>query len=219
MRALETEVSRLREAFTNEIADANLQIQQQKEVIHTARDENEILKEILIANGIQFEPELERRRAERASLGGYQSSPVAGSSNGSNTAGFSNSVTNQNTTPGTSISTGMSPRATGIDHPDVSPAMSFPSQQQVYHSGGGEQPMGFDKSACHPTDTPAPALAKGVFETDPQLQIDFILTYVISILPKGESIEEKNIHFTNNPRSTDWKDHVANTQTIFVDGR
>ncbi|KAJ5081254.1 hypothetical protein N7456_013492 [Penicillium angulare] len=187
MRALETEVSRLREAYTNEISDANVTIQQQKEVLHTMRDENEILKEILIANGIQFEPELERRRAERAAAGGYQSSPVAGSSNGSHTAAFSNSISNtishQNTTPGTSISTGMSPRATGgIDHPDVSPAMAFAPQQQVYHSGPGEQSVSFDRSACQAVDPVVPAAIKGaamkggVFETDPQLQIDFILT-------------------------------------------
>ncbi|KAJ6014248.1 hypothetical protein N7540_008839 [Penicillium herquei] len=177
MKALETEVSRLREAYSNEISDANTTVQQQKEFLHNLRDENEILKEILLANGIQFEPELERRRAERASVGGYQSSPVAGSSNGSNTAGFTNSITQQNVTPGTSISTGLSPRATGgVDHPEVSPAMAFAPPQHVYHSGPGEQLVGFDQSACHTMDPPVPPMAKGVFESDPQLQIDFILT-------------------------------------------
>ncbi|KAJ5630217.1 uncharacterized protein N7484_010317 [Penicillium longicatenatum] len=177
MRALETEVSRLREAYTNEISEANVTIQQQKEVINVAQHENEILKEILLANGIQFESELERRRAERASVGGYQSSPVAGSSNGSQTAGFTNSMTQHNTTPGTSISTGLSPRANGgVEHPEVSPPMAFAPQQQVYHAGPAEQMGALDRSACHVTDAPVPAMLKGVFESDPQLQIDFILT-------------------------------------------
>jgi hypothetical protein len=186
MRALETEVSRLREAYTNEISEANVTIQQQKEVINVAQHENEILKEILLANGIQFESELERRRAERASVGGYQSSPVAGSSNGSQTAGFTNSMTQHNTTPGTSISTGLSPRANGgVERPEVSPPMAFAPQQQVYHAGPAEQMGALDRSACHVTDAPVPAMLKGVFESDPQLQIDFILTYVIlPILPE-----------------------------------
>ncbi|KAJ5801858.1 uncharacterized protein N7503_004308 [Penicillium pulvis] len=177
MRALETEVSRLREAYTNEISDANVTIQQQKEMINVAQHENEILKEILLANGIQFEPELERRRAERASVGGYQSSPVAGSSIGSQTAGFTNSMTQHNTTPGTSISTDLSPRANGsVEHPEVSPPMAFAPQQQVYHAGPAEQMSALDRSACHAPDAPVPAMLKGVFESDPQLQIDFILT-------------------------------------------
>ncbi|KAJ5917135.1 hypothetical protein N7466_010689 [Penicillium verhagenii] len=183
MRALETEVSRLREAYTNEISDANVTIRQQKEVINIAQHENEILKEMLLANGIQFEPELERRRAERASAGGYQVSPIAGSSIGSQTAAFTNSLTQHNTTPGTSISTGLSPRANGgVDHPDVSPPMAFTPQQQVYHAAPAEQMGALDRSAScgHMIDTTVPAtpMLKGVFESDPQLQIDFILTYV-----------------------------------------
>ncbi|KAJ5765899.1 hypothetical protein N7520_005458 [Penicillium odoratum] len=178
MRALETEVSRLREAYTTEISDANTTIQQQKEAINIARHENEILKEILLANGIQFEPELERRRTERASVGGYQSSPVAGSSNGSNAAVFTNSMTQQNTTPGTSISTAFSPRANaGLEHPEVSPPMAFAPQQQVYHGGPAEQMGALDRSACHVAEPTVPPMLKGVFENDPQLQIDFILTY------------------------------------------
>ena len=189
MRALETEVSRLREAYTNEISDANVTIQQQKEMLHMVRDENEILKEILLAHGVQYEPELERRRAERPPVTGYNSSPVAASSSGSQTAAFTNSTVNQNTTPATSISTGLSPRANGgVEHPDISPAMAFVPQQQVYHNGPCEQFGAMDRSTCQVTDTPVssmmktslPAAAmKGIFESDPQLQIDFILTYVI----------------------------------------
>lgn len=187
MRSLETEVSRLREAYTSEISDANVRIQQHKEALHSVRTENDILKEILTAHGIHYEPELEQRRAERPH--GFQTSPVAASSTGSQTAGFANSTSNQNTTPATSISTGLSPRAGGtIDHPDVSPPMAFAPQQQVYHAGPSDNMGAMDRSACQVADSPVPALG-GVFETDPQLQVDFILTYATSL-----------IHSTRTPR-------------------
>ncbi|KAJ5875359.1 uncharacterized protein N7473_012706 [Penicillium subrubescens] len=174
MRALETEVSRLREAYTTEISDANVALQQHKEMLHTVRNENEILKEILATHGINYAPELEQRMAERGPLAGFQSSPVAPSSTGSNTAAFTNATSNQNVTPATSISTGLSPQVTGgVDHPDISP-MGFVPQQQVYHASPSEN-MAMDRSACQVVDTPVPAL-RGVFESDPQLQIDFILT-------------------------------------------
>lgn len=179
MRSLETEVSRLREAYTNEISDANVTIQQQKEMLQSTRDENEILKEILVAHGIQYEPELERRRAEYPPVAGFQSSPVAASSTGSQTAGFTHSASNHNTTPATTISTGMSPRANGsVEHPEVSPPMAFAPQQQVYQTSSCDNVGSMDRSACQTGVSPVSTMG-GVFETDPQLQIDFILTYVI----------------------------------------
>lgn len=175
MRSLETEVSRLREAYTTEISDANVTIQQHKEMLHVVRSENEILKEILAAHGINYAPELEQRMAERGPLAGFQSSPVAASSAGSNTAPYTNATSNQNVTPATSISTGLSPQATGgVEHPDISPPMGFVPQQQVYHASPSEN-LGMDRSACQIVDAPVPAM-RGVFESDPQLQIDFILT-------------------------------------------
>jgi hypothetical protein len=183
MRALETEVSRLREAYTNEISDANVALQQHKEMLHTVRNENEVLKEILAAHGINYAPELEQRMAERGSLAGFQSSPIAASSTVSNTAAFTNATSNHNITPATSISTGLSPQATGgVDHPDVSPPTGFVPQQQVYHASPSEN-MAMDRSACQVVDTPVPTM-RGVFESDPQLQIDFILTYAVSQISK-----------------------------------
>ncbi|KAJ5999830.1 hypothetical protein N7481_000239 [Penicillium waksmanii] len=178
MRALETEVSRLREAYTSEISDANVQLQQHKEVLHSVRTENDILKEILIAHGIHYEPELEQRRAERPPVP-FQSSPVAASSAGSQSAGLANSISHQHTTPATSISPGLSPTAGsgsggGLEHPDISPAMAFVPPQQVYHAGTGDSMGAMDRSACQAAP-PVPAMS-GAFESDPQLQIDFILT-------------------------------------------
>lgn len=173
MRSLETEVSRLREAYTHEISDANVTIQKQKEMLLSVHDENEILKQILVAHGVQYGEELEKRRSERPPVG-YQSSPVAASSTGSHTAGFAKSASQQNTTPGTSISTGMSPKMTAVDHPEVTPAAGF-APQQVYHSIPVDHIGSLDRSACQMAGSPVSAL-RGVFETDPQLQVDFILT-------------------------------------------
>jgi hypothetical protein len=190
MRALETEVSRLREAYTSEISDANVQLQQHKEVLQSVRTENEILKEILIAHGIHYEPELEQRRAERPPVP-FQSSPVAASSAGSQSAGLATSISNHHTTPATSISPSLSPTAGsgvvgGLEHPDISPPMAFAPPQQVYHAGPGDSMGAMDRSACQAAP-PVPAMG-GVFESDPQLQIDFILTYATSFLPRSPSV-------------------------------
>jgi hypothetical protein len=185
MRNLETEVLRLKEAYTTEIAEANANAQQQREIIHAIRDENEILREILAAHGIQYEADLERRRAERPPMVGYQSSPVGGSStaSASQIAGFTHSASNHNTTPATTISSsGMSPLHNTADHShsEVSPPIGYAPQQQVYQTSPGVQPMGMDRSSCAPVDSvqPMPRIS-GVFESDPQLQVDFILTYVL----------------------------------------
>lgn len=176
MRSLETEVSRLREAYTHEISDANVTIQKQKEMLQSVHIENEILKEILVAHGIQYGDELEKRRSERPV--GYQTSPLAASSTGSQTAGFAKSASQQNTTPGTSISTGMSPKMTAVDRPEVTPPVGF--VPQVYHSSAADPIGSLDRSAYQGGGSPVSAM-RGVFETDPQLQVDFILTYVITL--------------------------------------
>ena len=178
MRSLETEVSRLREAYTNEISDANNTIQQQKELIQSVRDENELLKEILVAHGVKYEGELEQRRAERP-RGGFRSSPVDGSTTGSYSAQLTSGTSIHHATPPTTIS-GMSPRMhAGFDASEVSPPLSFAPPQQVYGHGAGEQLSNLDLSTSHIVDAPVPAIMKGVFENEPQLQVDFILKCVI----------------------------------------
>jgi hypothetical protein len=179
MRSLETEVSRLREAYTTEIAEANASVRQHKEMMHAIRDENDILREILVANGIQYEADLERRRAERPPMA-FHSSPITvnGSSTASQTAPLTHSGSIYNTTPATTISPGMSPLGHGMDHSDISPSIGYVPQQQVYQTGAGEHPMSMDHSSCAPVDAvqAMPTVRGGVFETDPQLQVDFILT-------------------------------------------
>lgn len=208
MRSLETEVSRLREAYTNEISDANNTIQQQKELIQSVRDENEILKEILSAHGVKYEAEVEQRRAERPHAG-FRSSPVDGSTNGSHSIQLTNGTSVHHATPPTTIS-GMSPRMhAGLEPSEVSPPLSFAPPRQVYGNGGAEQLSALDLSASHIVDRPVPAMVKGVFENEPQLQIDFILKCVnlppLPFKPRTNS-------------DTDWKVLVASIPISSAEG-
>lgn len=176
MRALETEVSRLREAYTQEISSANVTMQQQRQVIHSVTEENDILKEILSAHGIPYEAELERRRAQRPAPGYHQSSPFSGSVGGSTVPTVPASNGNPYTTPPTTVSSNLSPR-NGPEHAvDISPRSGSVSHSHHMvlqcESSFLDGSRGIGSAGMN---EPVQAL-EGVFEKDPQLQIDFILT-------------------------------------------
>ncbi|KAE8394806.1 hypothetical protein BDV23DRAFT_126017 [Aspergillus alliaceus] len=184
MRALETEVSRLREAYTQEISAANLTVHQHREMVRSLSNENNILKEILAANGINYEAEVERRRAERTSPtnGTYQPSPFASSSIGSQPAAVAPSAPSAPsaqqayTTPPTTVSapsSSLSPIANGIEHIDVSPTQELTPQNQNYSAAPCDALATLDRIAPASRQPLQPA---GIFENDPQLQVDFILT-------------------------------------------
>jgi hypothetical protein len=188
IRSLETEVSRLREAFTQEMSAANLAVVQHREMLQTVNDENAILKELLTAHGVQFEAQLERRRAERRSAGrGFQSSPLAGSSVVSRApAAPAASNGNTYTTPPTTVSnvsSDVSPLASGMERVDISPAHEItPPPPIAMTASSCEIPANLDLSAIARNQEPVQAVG-GIFEVDPQLQIDFILTYAAPRLP------------------------------------
>ncbi|KAE8397742.1 hypothetical protein BDV37DRAFT_264993 [Aspergillus pseudonomiae] len=179
MRALETEVSRLREAYTQEISAANLTVHQHREMVRSLSEENNILKEILAAHGINYEAEVERRKAERTSPTNatYQSSPFA-SSVGSQPAAVAQSAPSTQhayTTPPTTISapsSSLSPIVNGIEHIDVSPTQEL-SPHQNCNAAPCDALATLDRIAPASRQPNQPA---GIFENDPQLQIDFILT-------------------------------------------
>ncbi|GIJ98246.1 hypothetical protein Aspvir_000361 [Aspergillus viridinutans] len=178
IRSLETEVSRLREAFTQEMSAANLAVVQHREMLQAVNDENAILKELLTAHGVQFETELERRRAERRSAGrGFQSSPLAGSSVGTGAPAASSG--NTYTTPPTTVSTvssDLSPLANGVGRVEISPTHEItPPPPIAMTASSCEIPANLDLSAIARNQEPVQAVG-GIFEVDPQLQIDFILT-------------------------------------------
>ena len=182
MRALETEVSRLREAYTEEISAANLTVHKHRERVQSLSEENNILKEILAAHGINYEAEVARRKAERTSPinATYQSSPFASSSVGSQPAAAAQSAPSTHhayTTPPTTISapsSSLSPIVNGIEHIDVSPTQELSPQHKTYSAAPCDALATLDwiaPASRQPNQPP------GIFENDPQLQIDFILTY------------------------------------------
>ncbi|RLM01962.1 hypothetical protein CFD26_108809 [Aspergillus turcosus] len=180
IRSLETEVSRLREAFTQEMSAANLAVVQHREMLQTLNEENAVLKELLVTNGVQFEAELERRRAERLASRGFRSSPLAGSSVASQGTGVPPaSNANTYTTPPTTLSTvsaDVSPLTNGVERVEISPTHEITPPPPIHMTATScEIPANLDLSAIARNQEPVQAFG-GIFEVDPQLQIDFILT-------------------------------------------
>ncbi|KAL4927057.1 protein flbB [Aspergillus undulatus] len=165
IRALESEVARLREAYTQEISAANLAVHQHREMITSVSEENNMLKEILAAHNINVEAELERRKAERP-MPVIHSSPGAGGSVGSQTGVPSMTGHTYSTPPTTVSSSGMSPKAVGTDKVDFSSTPDLSNAQAV-------SMMPCDALAA--IDRRPPAAVGGIFEDNPQLQVDFIL--------------------------------------------
>ncbi|KAL4885256.1 hypothetical protein BJY04DRAFT_214590 [Aspergillus karnatakaensis] len=168
IKALEVEVARLREAYTQEISAANLAVHQHREMVNSVTEENNILKEILASHNINLEAEIERRKSERH-IPVFQSSPATGGSVGSQTAGVGSFSGHTYSTPPTTISSGMSPRFNGVEKVDFSAAPDV----SPHSHGHGQLEMPCDALAA--IDRRPPLQNGGIFETQPQLQIDFIL--------------------------------------------
>lgn len=189
MRSLETEVSRLREAYTQEISAANLTVHQHREMVRSLSEENSILKDILASQGMNVEAEVQRRKAERASPTfqpppqQQSTSPYAGSSVSSQPPNVAQPASNQYTSPPAtvtppttvSVSSSVSPGMNGVSHMDVSPVQEITPQNHSHHHAPCDALATLDRIA---PASRQPAHPNGVFESDPQLQVDFILTYV-----------------------------------------
>lgn len=173
-------MSRLREAYGQEISAANVTMQQQKEQLHSLSAENDAMRELLAASGIPYEAEVERRKADILSRP-YQFSPLSNSNSASSQhPGMASSGSQMYTsTPPTTISNGRSPQTNG---PAISPTNEVgqraappclpPSSSSHSHESIG----GLDRAGSM-SNGPVHAIG-GIFEQDPQLQIDFILTCV-----------------------------------------
>lgn len=219
----------MREAYTQDVTAANISQQQLREVVQSLRDENEILKEMLLSHGIQYEAELDRRKAERLASYNLQQSPLAASSttDGSQAGGQAHSTSYmQSITPATTVASGLSPRANGVYRIDVSPPVDQSQNvyghqhqhQQHYHMGSPELPMTLDHAGGpvtlgHHADRPVPAV-QGIFELDQQLQSDFILTYVtlpplLGAKPNQDSTTNTCLfYFSNNSLESPCRAHT-----------
>lgn len=176
IRTLEADISRLRESYSNDMTAANASLQQQREVLQSQEDENNILKELLALNGIPYEAELAKRKAARQPQNINPSH--AGSTSATRSTGPQSSVQFL-TTPGTTASSNTSPGASAVDLSGSKPAGgTFP--QGGFHAAQNEQP-GISEFPGYIDQGPGVMTVEmpGVFEKDPQLGIEFILTYVL----------------------------------------
>lgn len=185
IRTLETDISRLREGYSNDITAAHTSLQQQRETLQAQEEENNILKEILASNGIPYEAELARRKAARQAKNSGLSQ--TGSTSGTHSAGLQSNNTGFLTTPGTTISSNTSntsPGASGVELTDPKHGGgTYP--QGGFHAAQNEQP-GISEYSGHIDQVPVapgvpPVELPGIFERDPQLGIEFILTYVLRV--------------------------------------
>ncbi|KAM5434838.1 hypothetical protein McanMca71_007639 [Microsporum canis] len=169
IRALEVEISRLREGYASDIEGANMSIMQQRQNLEELKEENRVLKEVLACHGINVEAELERRKIA------IQNTPQESSYGGSTTIQTAPDMGSMNYlgTPETSISAGRSPGTTTSETVQQPTAGS----SNPYFESAAPQPgvsyqlssNGFGGESALVSSTP------GVFDVDPQLGIDFVL--------------------------------------------
>ncbi|ETN44356.1 uncharacterized protein HMPREF1541_10536 [Cyphellophora europaea CBS 101466] len=172
IKALELELSRLKEAYVNYTNDKTTQIQERDLVIQEQRRENNILRQVLAAHGIAYENELEARKVnmgmqvKRDASNSLSPNPMSVKPHPYQTLATGPSST-INYSPmrdtsyanGGSLSVGHSP-GTATHH-------SSPSGPEVQEYSP-YNPIKLEHQGV-------PDMPIGIFEKDPQLGIDFIL--------------------------------------------
>ena len=169
IKALEIELSRLREGYTSDVAQMNMMLREHQE-------ENAFLKELLTSRGISFQRELEKRNAAKARNITY----------GSSTTMPQPTMFNPMTSAPSSAS-GYSPQSTLPDRSYGAGPVGSISGGSVsggtQHSYSSADPGMFEQSIKH--ESPGVPETPGVFERDPQLQVEFILAYVHPLRSRG----------------------------------
>jgi len=169
-------LARLRESYVVEQSDRDATIRQQKLLMENQQREILALREILASRGIQFENELENRKAvigmrpkrEESSMTPPSMSTLSPPSVGTRSLGYH------------SVAPGPSSATTGYS-------------QQTYLNGGAASLSGHSPGTTHYSHSPqGPDIQEygikqepgvvpdmpGIFEKEPQLGIDFILQSV-----------------------------------------
>ena len=147
----------------------NKKFEQQKMALHEYQQENSILRNILISRGIPFENELETRTAS-ANMQSRSASNSVGPSSMSPSAPYQTVIP----APMSTTDYAMMPERTYAN--GKSSSMAGPPSGATHHSqsGGPTSPLILEhsiKQEMEPvSDMP------GIFETDPQLGIEFILS-------------------------------------------
>lgn len=171
IKALELELSRLREVYLNDSNAAATQIQERDLLIQNQRRENEALRSILAANGISYESELDNRKlnmgmqVKRDASNSLSPNPMSVKphpyqtvfTTPSSTLGYS-PMRDSPYTNGGSMSVGHSPGTTQHSSPTGPEVQEYSPMNPIKQEAQG-----------------VPDMPLGIFEKDPQLGIDFIL--------------------------------------------
>lgn len=160
---MESEISRLREAFVQESAAIQHEFEYQKTLLRDQTQENLVLREMLGARGVPFEAELQNRLGR----GGMSIGPQG----------------SRGMSPAYSV-----PRASPFGNTLAAPSSAHTPDLPLpgYGNGTSSTISGHSPMTHHshsPPDTQETVGAKspytpdmpGIFERDPQLGIDFIL--------------------------------------------
>jgi hypothetical protein len=146
----------------------NSSLEQHRTALREHQEENAFLKELLASRGISYQKELEKRNAAKAhnpSFGSSHTMAQSGIYNPMASAPSSaSSYSPQPTLPDRSFGVGriggMSGSVSGGTQHGYSPTDPGVFEQAIKHESPGVPEM------------------PGIFETDPQLQVEFILAYV-----------------------------------------
>lgn len=171
IKALELELSRLREVYLSDSNNATTQIQERDILIQEQRRENEALRAILAANGISYESDLDNRKLnmsmqiKRDASNSLSPNPMSVKPHPyqnvvtapSSTMGYS-PMRDGSYTNGGSMSVGHSPGTTHHSSPSGPEVQEFSPINPIKQEQQG-----------------VPDMPLGIFEKDPQLGIDFIL--------------------------------------------
>lgn len=174
IKALELELSRLREVYLSEANTAATQIQERDLLIQEQRRENEAMRALLAGNGIPFESDIDSRKLnmsmhiKRDASNSLSPNPMSVKPHPyqnvvtapSSTMGYS-PMRDGSYTNGGSMSVGHSPGTTTHHSSPSGPEI----QEYSPINPIKQEPQG------------VPDMPLGIFEKDPQLGIDFILRW------------------------------------------
>ena len=159
----------MREVYVNDTNTATREVQDRDIVIQEQRRENDVLRQILAANGISFENELESRKINMGMpIKKDMSSSLSPNPMATRPHPYSNVVTAPSSTKG------YSPMR-DIPYSNGNPLSVGHSPGTTHHSGSPSGPDVQEHALIKQEPRGVPDMPIGIFEKDPQLGIDFIL--------------------------------------------
>ncbi|KIV95551.1 hypothetical protein, variant [Exophiala mesophila] len=205
IKALELEISRFREMYVIEQNNAAETLAQHKIIIENQQCENLALREILAARGIQYENELQNRKAviamrpklEDASMTPPSMATLSPPSLGAHsTAGYRSGTSGPGSTAGYSPHTYLNGGQSAAGH--------SPGTTHYSHSPQGPDLQEF---AVKQEPRAVPDMP-GIFEKEPQLGIDFILKLEQTCRDHGEYLVRRSVDSPDNDTEALFSGHA-----------